>query len=78
MKKRPQRPSFVENVDLKTGKHEEWGIRHWIGNRLQVVTDCDSNNPFLNFELSELYFLEVVWQCMFSFIVKQRAVWFGL
>ena len=57
--KRPQRLLFVENVDPKAGKHEEWCIRHWIGNQLQVVPDCDGNNPFSKFELSELFFLGV-------------------
>jgi hypothetical protein len=59
-KNRPNRLSFIENVDQKTGKQEEWCIRNWIGDQLQVVPDCDGNNPFSNFELPEVYFLEIV------------------
>lgn len=59
-KKRPQRLSYIENLDPKTGKQEEWCIRNWLGSQLQVVPDCDGNNPFSHFALPELYFLEVV------------------
>jgi hypothetical protein len=29
-KNRPQRLSFIENVDPKTDKQEEWRIRNWF------------------------------------------------
>lgn len=57
-KNRPQRLSFIANVDLKTDKQEEWCIRNWVGYQLQVTPDCNSNNPFTTLQLPEVYFIE--------------------
>jgi hypothetical protein len=59
-KDRPQRLSFIGNFDSKTGKQEEWCIRDWIGNKLQVVPDCNGDNPFTSYQMFEIYFLEIV------------------
>jgi hypothetical protein len=59
-KDRPQRLSFIGNIDPKTGKHEEWCIREWAASRLEVVPDCKANNPFTSYQMTEMYFLEIV------------------
>jgi hypothetical protein len=57
---RPQRLSFIANVDSEPEKQEEWCIREWLGSQIQVVPDCDGNNPFSTLKMFEVYFLEVV------------------
>ncbi|CAF1446367.1 unnamed protein product [Adineta ricciae] len=59
-KKRPQRLSYIENGGSTTKKQEEWCIREWMGSQIEVVADCDGNNPFLPAKMFEVYFLEVV------------------
>lgn len=59
-KKRPQRLSFIPNVGSGTEKQEEWCIREWVGSQIQVVPDCDGNNPFATLKMFEVYFFEVI------------------
>jgi hypothetical protein len=59
-KTRPQRLSSIANVDPKTDKQEEWCSRNWAESQIQVAPDCNGNNPFTNFQLPEIYFLEIV------------------
>ena len=59
-KARPQRLAFIANVDPKIDKQEEWCIPDWVGSQLQVTPDCNGNNPLSNFQLYEVYFLEIV------------------
>ncbi len=39
-KRKPQRLSFLGDVDVNTGNREEWCIHHWYANTIQVAPMC--------------------------------------
>ena len=59
-KNRPQRLSFMGDMDANTGKQGEWCIRNLLGSDLEVAPSCDGHNPFKSVHMDEIYFQRVV------------------
>jgi len=58
-KNKPQRLSFLGDIDINTGKREEWCIRHWLASVIQVAPTCIFYPDHPNY-VAEVFFHEVI------------------
>ncbi len=71
-KNKPQRLSFLGDIDMKTGKREERCIRNFFANSIQVEPTCTDDSVSTEW-IYETQFHEVIWNHRCS--LQRWKVW---